>query len=80
MLGFPDHQPSTMTYTQHLTSFRKDGTRRTKTVHHYWAVCDLCGVGTYVLASNLKRTKTDPVPGRSCRMTPKCPGKHRKVD
>lgn len=78
-----------MTFIERLPQLKKDGSHRTKTVHHYWCVCDQCGEGTYVLGSNLKkaygmvngeRVVTDPVPGRACRMTPKCNGKHRRTD
>jgi hypothetical protein len=60
------------------TGIRKNGNPSIRTITHYWAICDVCAEGTWVLSSGLAKTKTDPLPGRKCRMTPKCEGKHRK--
>lgn len=57
---------------------RKNGQPSIRTVKHHWAVCDTCGEGTWVLARDLKKTKTDQRSGKACRMTPHCSGKHRR--
>jgi hypothetical protein len=62
------------------TGVLKSGKPRRKTIKHYWCVCDCCGEGTYVVGSGLTKKKgfPDEAPGRACRMTPRCPGRHRK--
>jgi hypothetical protein len=58
---------------------KRGGYSKTK-VQHFWCECDVCGVGTYVLGKDLKARKTHQgeIPQRVCRMTPRCPGRHRK--
>lgn len=35
--------------------------------------------GNKIVHEAIEMTSEDPIPGRRCRMTPRCPGKHRKV-
>jgi hypothetical protein len=58
----------------------KSGRPSIQTVKHHWCPCSVCGVGTWVLAKDLKRPRGHPeaIPGRPCRMTPHCEGQHRK--
>ena len=63
-----------------IVGVRKDGKPKIKTTKHYWAVCDVCGEGTYVVSTGLTKRKgdPDPTPQRACRMTPRCTGRHRR--
>lgn len=69
-----------MTGTVHefveITGKRKDGKPSIKTHRLHWAVCDGCGEGIWT--SRLTKKKNDPIPGLTCRLTPRCRGKHRK--
>ncbi len=60
------------------TGKRKDGKPKIRTHKHHWAICDQCGVGTWIAVNRLVKTKDDSVPGLRCRMTAHCKGKHRK--
>jgi RNA polymerase-binding transcription factor DksA len=48
----------------------KTGKPSRKTHRLDWGICDACGEGIW--SSRIKAT------GLTCRMTPRCPGKHRK--
>ena len=71
--------PPPRVFVQRLLPRTKTGKYRTKRITHHWAVCDVCRRGTWVLNSRIAKSKTDPIPGLKCRMTPRCPGKHRKA-
>lgn len=64
-----------LTYKHQTGVSEKTGKPTYTTIKHYWCVCDVCGVGTYIKNST-PLTKT----GKPCRMTPRCGGKHRKPD
>lgn len=53
------------------TGKRKNGKPTIKTHRHWLAPCDQCGRALYLPTARL---------GLKCRMTPKCPGKHRKPE
>jgi hypothetical protein len=56
-------------FLERLPELTKKGAHRTKTHRHYLCACDVCGGATWLPTNRV---------GLKCRMTPKCPGRHRK--
>lgn len=56
-------------FVERLAAKTRKGEHRIKTHSHYWAPCDRCGRGMWV-----------DKPGKGCKLTPGCKGKHRRIE
>jgi hypothetical protein len=88
----PQLDPSALTvieFVEIVGKTPKTGKPSRRTHRLDWAVCDVCGEGIWssrIAATAVYDRETgallrgDPVPGMTCRMTPRCSGKHRKIE
>lgn len=59
------------TYTERLPEKTKDGKRHKTRGHRwYWCPCDVCGEELLVALTASE--------SRACKLTPRCPGSHRR--